>query len=326
VISSSNYTFVNERLARFYGIPNVYGDAYRRVTIGNERRGGLLTQGSILTVTSYADRRHPCFAANGCSENLLAAPPPEPPPNVSDLRESPPGKPVSVRQRLEEHRRNPACAGCHARMDPFGFTLENFDGIGKWRTTNEDQTPIDASGLLPDGTLLNGTTGLQKYLLERRQQFAVAVTEKLLTYALGRGLEYDRPAVRTITRHAAANDYRWSSIIDGIVKSVPFQMSVVRSDPSVSARSSEEAKVFISRMAIDRRTVLRGMGATLALPLLDAMVPALTAAPKPVLRFRAVYVPNGIVMENWTPATAGADLSSLNSGNRSSRFAIVYSC
>ena len=143
---SSNYTFVNERLARFYGIPNVYGDAYRRVTIGNERRGGLLTQGSILTVTSYADRTSPVFRGKWVLENLLAAPPPEPPPNVSDLRESPPGKPVSVRQRLEEHRRNPACAGCHARMDPFGFTLENFDGIGKWRTTNEDQTPIDASG------------------------------------------------------------------------------------------------------------------------------------------------------------------------------------
>jgi hypothetical protein len=234
---SSNYTFVNERLARFYGIPNVYGDAYRRVTIGHVRRGGLLAQGSILTVTSYADRTSPVFRGKWVLENLLAAPPPEPPPNVSDLRESPPGKPVSVRQRLEEHRRNPACAGCHARMDPFGFTLENFDGIGKWRTTNEDETPIDASGTLPDGTVLNGIASLEKYLLERRHQFALAVTEKLLTYALGRGLEYyDLPAVRKIARHAAANDYRWSSIIDGIVKSVPFQMSVVRSDRSVSAQ------------------------------------------------------------------------------------------
>jgi Protein of unknown function (DUF1592)/Protein of unknown function (DUF1588)/Protein of unknown function (DUF1585)/Protein of unknown function (DUF1587)/Protein of unknown function (DUF1595)/Planctomycete cytochrome C len=234
---SSNYTFVNEHLARFYGIPNVYGDAYRRVTIGHVRPGGLLAQGSILTVTSYADRTSPVFRGKWVLENLLAAPPPEPPPNVSDLRESPPGKPVSVRQRLEEHRRNPACAGCHARMDPFGFTLENFDGIGKWRTTNEDQTPIDASGTLPDGTVLNGIASLEKYLLERRHQFAMAVTEKLLTYALGRGLEYyDLPAVRKIVRHAAANDYRWSSIIDGIVKSVPFQMSVVRSDRSVSAQ------------------------------------------------------------------------------------------
>jgi hypothetical protein len=234
---SSNYTFVNEHLARFYGVPNVYGDAYRRVTIGHVRRGGLLAQGSILTVTSYADRTSPVFRGKWVLENLLAAPPPEPPPNVSDLKESPPGKPVSVRQRLEEHRRNPACAGCHARMDPFGFTLENFDGIGKWRTTNEDQTPIDASGTLPDGTVLNGIASLEKYLLERRHQFAMAVTEKLLTYALGRGLEYyDLPAVRKIVRHAAANDYRWSSIIDGIVKSVPFQMSVVRSDRSVSAQ------------------------------------------------------------------------------------------
>jgi hypothetical protein len=234
----SNYTFVNQRLANFYGIPNVYGDAYRRVTVGNQRRGGLLSQGSILTVTSYADRTSPVFRGKWVLENLLAAPPPEPPPNVSDLRESPPGKPVSVRQRLEEHRRNPGCASCHARMDPFGFTLENFDGIGKWRTTNEDRTPVDASGTLPDGTALNGIESLQKYLLERRQQFAVAVTEKLLTYALGRRLEYyDFPAVRKIVRHAATNDYRWSSIIDGIVKSVPFQMSIVRADQSVAAQS-----------------------------------------------------------------------------------------
>ena len=234
---SSNYTFVNERLARFYRIPNVYGDGFRRVTLGDGIRGGLLGQGSILTVTSYADRTSPVFRGKWVLENLLAAPPPEPPPNVSDLKENPPGKPVSVRQRLEEHRRNPACAGCHARMDPFGFTLENFDGIGKWRTTNEDHTPIDASGTLPDGTALDGVAGLQKYLLERREQFAGAVTEKLLTYALGRGLEYyDLPAVRKIAREAAANDYRWSSIIEAVVKSVPFQMSVVKAGQPASTQ------------------------------------------------------------------------------------------
>lgn len=224
----ANYTFVDERLARFYGIPNVSGDAFRRVTIGNGGRGGLLAQGSILTVTSYADRTSPTFRGKWVLENLLAAPPPEPPPNVSDLKESPPDKPTSVRQRLEEHRRNPGCAGCHARMDPLGFALENFDAIGKWRTTNEDQTAIDASSTLPDGTALNGVADLRDFILARRELFAAAVTEKLLTYALGRGLEhYDFPAVRKITREAAVNDYRWSSIIEGIVKSVPFQMSVV---------------------------------------------------------------------------------------------------
>jgi uncharacterized protein DUF1592/uncharacterized protein DUF1588/uncharacterized protein DUF1585/uncharacterized protein DUF1587/uncharacterized protein DUF1595 len=235
---SSNYTFVNERLARFYGIPNVYGDAFRRVTIGNGVRGGLLGQGSILTVTSYADRTSPVFRGKWVLENLLAAPPPLPPPNVSDLKESPPGKPVSVRARLEEHRKNPICAGCHARMDPLGFTLENFDGIGKWRTTNEDHTSIDTSGTLPDGTALNGVAGLQKYLLERRQQFAGAVTEKLLTYALGRELDYyDLPAVRKIVREAAADQYLWSSLIEAVVKSVPFQMSVVKTGQSDSTQS-----------------------------------------------------------------------------------------
>jgi hypothetical protein len=229
-----NYAFVNERLARFYGIPNVSGEGFRRVAVHDGVRGGLLGQGGILTVTSYADRTSPVFRGKWVLENLLAAPPPEPPPNVSDLAESPPGKPVSVRQRLEQHRRNPACASCHARMDPLGFTLENFDGIGKWRERNEDATAVDASSTLPDGTELNGVASLQKYLLARKDQFAGAVIEKLLTYALGRGLEYhDMPAVRKIVRDAAVNDYRWSSIIQGIVQSVPFQMSIVRTEESV---------------------------------------------------------------------------------------------
>jgi mono/diheme cytochrome c family protein len=230
----ANYTFVNERLARHYDIPNVYGDAFRRVTFSSdEPRGGLLGQGSILTVTSYANRTSPVLRGKWLLENLLAAPPPPPPANVADLKEAPAGKiPPSVRERLEEHRKNPACAVCHLRMDPFGFSLENFDATGKWRKTNEDGTPVDSSSALPDGTKLDGIRGLRTFLLSRQQQFAGALTEKLLAYAAGRNVEYfDRPAIRKITRTAAAKDYRWSAIIEGIVKSVPFQMSVAAGRP-----------------------------------------------------------------------------------------------
>jgi mono/diheme cytochrome c family protein len=225
---SANYTFMNERLAKFYQVPKIYGNGFRRVTFSDKARGGLLGQGGILTVTSYANRTSPVIRGKWLLENLLATPPPPPPPNVPSLKEATPGKTtVSVRERLEEHRSNPACAVCHLRMDPLGFSLESFDGIGKWRTTNEDGTPIDVSSSLPDGTRLNGIDGLRKFFLDRRQQFASAVTQKLLAYALGRSVEYfDLPSVRKITREAATNDYRWSSIIEGIVKSAPFQMSV----------------------------------------------------------------------------------------------------
>ena len=164
-VLGADYTFVNERLARFYGIRNVYGDSFRRVTLDRpEERGGLLGHGSILTVTSYANRTSPVFRGKWVLENILGTPPPQPPPNVPALKEEEAqGKTASVRERLEEHRKNPACASCHARMDPSGFSLENFDGTGKWRATNEDGTPIDASSTLPDGTGLNGVAGLRKY-------------------------------------------------------------------------------------------------------------------------------------------------------------------
>ena len=220
---SANYTFVNERLARHYQIPNIHGDRFRRVTFRrDEPRGGLLGQGSILTVTSYPNRTSPVLRGKWLLENILGAPPPEPPPNIPGLPENgEKGGSGSVRERLEQHRKNPICASCHAQMDPLGFALESFDAIGGWHATSE----AEVSGLMPDGTHFQGPMGLRTFLLSRRDQFAGTVTTKLLAYALGRGLEYyDAPTVRRILRDAAPNEYRWSSLILGIVKSTPFLM------------------------------------------------------------------------------------------------------
>jgi mono/diheme cytochrome c family protein len=222
---SANYTFVNERLARHYGMPNVYGNRFRRVTLDDPRRGGLLGHGSLLTVTSYPNRTSPVLRGKWLLENILGNPPPPPPPDVPALPErGEGGKLASVRERLEHHRKNPACAVCHAPMDPLGFALENFDAIGGWRSTDAGAA-IDASGALPGGKHFEGPAGLRQVLLGQREQFVRTVTEKLLMYALGRGVDYyDLPVIRKITRDAASNDYRWSSIILGIVKSTPFQM------------------------------------------------------------------------------------------------------
>ena len=222
---TANYTFVNERLARHYGIRNIYGSQFRRVTLSDQNRMGLLGQGSILTVTSYPNRTSPVLRGKWILENILGTPPPPPPPNVPPLKENDDSsKPKSVRELMEEHRKNPACAGCHAVMDPLGFSLENFDGIGEWRS-KDYSGPIDASGQLADGTKVEGVITLRQALMKHPEQFAGTITEKLLTYALGRGLEsYDMPVVRGIVRDAARNDYRFSSLITGIVKSTPFQM------------------------------------------------------------------------------------------------------
>jgi mono/diheme cytochrome c family protein len=222
---TANYTFANERLARFYGIPNVYGTHFRRVPT-DPRRAGLLGQGSILTVTSYATRTSPVLRGKYLLDNILGAPPPPPPPNVPPLQETGAreGLEVSMRERMEAHRQNAVCATCHQRMDPLGFALENFDAIGKWRTT-EGQSPIDASGVLPDGTKFAGPDEFRNALLAHRDEFVRTFTEKLLTYALGRAVAYyDMPALRAITREAAPGDYRWSSLVLAIVKSRPFQM------------------------------------------------------------------------------------------------------
>ena len=223
---TADYTFVNERLARHYGIPGVYGSRFRRVKWNDDRRRGLLGQGSILTVTSLATRTSPVVRGKWILENLLGAPPPPPPPDVPELPErAAGGEAASLRARLEAHRANPVCSNCHARMDPLGFALENFDAVGRWRETDAGGAPIDASGALPDGAVFDGLPALRGVLHGRRDEFVAAVTEKLLTYALGRGVEhYDRPAIRAIVREAARDDYRWSSIVLGIARSLPFQM------------------------------------------------------------------------------------------------------
>jgi hypothetical protein len=226
---TADYTFLNERLARHYGIPNIYGSNFRRVTLPDGRRGGLLGQASILTVTSYPNRTSVVVRGKWALANLLGAPPPPPPPDVPALKEAGmDGQPRSLRDRMEVHRKNPACASCHQRMDPIGFALENFDADGKWRTLS-DGVPIDASASLPDGTRFEGVAGLRSLLAAHKEDFARTLTAKLLAYAIGRGIEYyDQPAVRKIARDAAANDYRWSSIIAGIVNSTPFTMSIAR--------------------------------------------------------------------------------------------------
>jgi len=221
---NANYTFVNDRLARHYGIPNIYGSQFRQVTLQGEERRGLLGKGSMLIVTSYPTRTSPVLRGKWILENIMGTPPPAPPPNVPALKENDEGgKVTTVRERLEEHRKNPACATCHRVMDPLGFSLDNFDAVGAWRT-KENGLPIDATGQLADGTKINGIQDLRAALLKHPERFVDTLTEKLMTYALGRGLEYyDMPVVRAIARDAANNDYRFSSIVMGIVKSPAFE-------------------------------------------------------------------------------------------------------
>jgi len=230
----ADYTFVNERLARHYGIPNVYGSHFRRVTLGDgmDARKGLLGQGSILTVTSYPNRTSPVVRGKWILENLLGSPPPEPPPVVPELKEETRedlsrGNAQSVRARLETHRTAPPCAGCHKIMDPIGFSLEYFDGIGRYRTKDEAGARIDASGELVDGTKVDSPVSLRQAILKYSDQFVRTMTEKLMIYGVGRGLEYyDMPAIRGIVRKSATQNYRFSSIVVGIVSSAPFQMRV----------------------------------------------------------------------------------------------------
>ena len=221
----ADYTFVNERLARHYGIPNVYGSQFRRVKVASEARRGLLGQASLLTVTSYPNRTSPVERGKWVLTNLLGVPPQPPPPNVPPLQEtSADGRVLSLRERMERHRANPVCAGCHKVMDPIGFALESFDGIGRWRKT-EEGAPIDTSGTLFNGVDVDGVVGLRQNLVAHSEVFVGVITEKMLTYALGRGLEYyDMPAVRKIVRDAKSRNFRFSSIVLGIVRSTPFQM------------------------------------------------------------------------------------------------------
>ncbi|MEW6126243.1 MAG: DUF1592 domain-containing protein [Acidobacteriota bacterium] len=219
-----NYTFVNERLAKFYKLDEVNGADFRKVALTGTERGGVLTQASVLTVSSYATRTSPVLRGRWILENLLNAPPPPPPPDVPNLDEAKIGKSISLREQLEQHRKNATCAACHARMDPLGFGLENFNAIGAWRT-EDGKFPIDSTGTLPDGRTFKGAGQLKALLKADRNAFAEGLTEKLLTYALGRGLEaYDKPAVKKIAARVTADNYRFSSLVLEIIKSLPFQM------------------------------------------------------------------------------------------------------
>jgi cytochrome c553 len=224
---SANYTFVNERLAKHYGIPNIHGPEFHRVTFpAGSPRGGLLGQGSLLTITSYANRTSPVNRGKWVLENLLSAPPPPPPPNVPALKTEgkDPGKTLTMRDAMVQHRANPACASCHARMDPIGFAMENFDPVGRWRDTDAGSA-IDTSGVFPDGQKFDGMEGLKAALISHPEEFVSTITEKLLMYGLGRNVQYfDRPAVRAIVKTSARNDYTFASLVLGVVKSVPFQM------------------------------------------------------------------------------------------------------
>jgi mono/diheme cytochrome c family protein len=237
----ADYTFVNERLARHYGIPGVYGSRFRRVPVTQDARRGILGQGSMLAVTSHAERTSPVLRGKWVLENLLGLPVPPPPPDVPTLKGNPEGqKPKTLREQMAEHRTEPVCASCHRVMDPVGFALENFDAVGAWRTT-EPGGPIDASGQLADGTKVDGVVTLRQAILDKPGLFIGTLTEKLLTYALGRGVDArDMPAVREIVRGAARNDYKFSSLVLGIAKSVPFRM---RTTPGVETSTTQTARV-----------------------------------------------------------------------------------
>jgi hypothetical protein len=235
----ADYTFVNERLAKHYGIPNVYGSRFRRVTLGDDSvRGGLLGQGSILTVTSYANRTSPVLRGKWILENILGTPPPPPPPNVPPLPDNHAGgRALSMRERMVQHRANPACSGCHQLMDPAGLSMEHFDAIGRWRARTEAGTAVDASGGLPDGSTFDGMDGLRRALLNRPELFVSTLTEKLLTYALGRGLDPagDMPLVRSIAHDAAKHQNRFSTLVLDVVKSKAFQMNMkVQENPATT--------------------------------------------------------------------------------------------
>jgi mono/diheme cytochrome c family protein len=229
---SANYSFLNERLARHYGVHNVYGERFRKVTFNDDTRGGLLGQASVLTVTSYPNRTSVVLRGKWLLNTFLGGPPPPPPADVPSLKDpGQDGQPRSLRDRMEQHRKNPACAGCHRRMDPLGFSLENFDALGKWRTIADGET-VDASASLPDGTRFSGIAGLRGLLIDHKEDFVRTLSEKMLAYAVGRGIESsDLPTVRKIARDAAAGDYRWESLILSIARSTPFTMGIVKSAP-----------------------------------------------------------------------------------------------
>jgi hypothetical protein len=240
---NADYTFLNERLAVHYGIPNVAGSQFRRVNIPDENRRGLLGQGSILTVTSYGNRTSPVVRGKFVLSIFMGNPPPPMPANVPPLNETvDPNKPLSMRERMDIHRSNPVCANCHRLMDPIGFTMENFDATGKWRT-NDGGASIDPKGTLANGSPLDGPASLRKAILSRPEQFVRTLTEALMTYALGRKLEaYDMPVVREIVRRSADQNYTLTSLVQGIVGSTPFEMKMKKAAAPVSTAAEVPVK------------------------------------------------------------------------------------
>jgi hypothetical protein len=244
---TANYTFVNERLAKHYGIPNIRGAEFQRVTFPKDSpRGGLLGQGSILTLTSYSTRTSPVLRGKYVLENLLASPPPPPPANVPSLKTEADktGEPLSLRDAMVKHRADPACANCHARMDPIGFAMENFDAIGQWRDQDAGK-PVEVTSTLADGTVIDGVAGVKKFLLKDPERFVGAITQKLLMYGIGRNVQYfDAPAVRKIVHDAAPGNYNFAALVLGVVESDPFQMRSAKpaSGPVAGVGTSPERK------------------------------------------------------------------------------------
>jgi hypothetical protein len=241
----AKYTFVNERLAKHYGIPDIYGSEFRRVALSDDSpRRGLLGKGSILTLTSYATRTSPVLRGKYILDNLLGTPPPPPPPNIPALAEKAnDGKALSMREAMARHRANPVCASCHARMDPLGFAMENFDAVGQWRTRSESGEPLDVSATFQDGTKFDGISGLRAQLVRRPEPFVIGVTEKLLTYAVGRkAAAHDMPTIRALVRDAARSNYRFSTLVLGVINSVPFQMRAGREAPTTASSQASGAR------------------------------------------------------------------------------------
>ena len=292
---TADYTFMNERLARHYGMPGVAGSHFRRVPLPpGSPRGGLLGHGSILAVTGYATRTSPVVRGKWVLENLLGTPPPPPPPNVPPLDEAKSAAALSMRERMEEHRRNPVCAACHALMDPVGLSLENFDAIGRWRTLTPGLARIDASGGLPDGTTFDGVAGLRQAVVDRSDQFVRTLVDKLLTYALGRATEhYDAPAVRAVERAAAAGGYRFSDLVLGIVRSTPFQMR--RPDPAGPVAADRPAAPAVAAASpVAGASPAAGVQPVAAAPTVVAVAAAPPAAGAPPVAAAAVHQPRPI--------------------------------
>ena len=322
---TADYTFVDELLARHYGIPNVSGSAFRRVALPEPNRRGLLGQASILTLTSVSNRTSPVGRGKYVLEVLLGTPPPPPPPDVPALKDdtaSGNARVLSVRQQMEQHRAKEPCATCHKLMDPIGFSLENFDAVGAWRA-RDGGVRVDASGKMFDGADLSGPVSLREAILNRSDVFISSFTENLLAYGLGRLVDVnDMPAVRSIAVRAGANANRFSAFVLGIVKSSPFQMSVTEAARSGQRhRTLRDYCMFLTKKHISRRTMLRGLGVSVALPLLDSMVPAQTPLSKTAVagktRLACIEMVHGAAGSTaegtekhyWTPVKEGSDFA-----------------